>query len=332
MMPAHSNNTVPTTLAQFQILTTTYKTVHGHDITTDILIPRSLSTNTPQTPRPILLRYHGGGLIAGSSLFPAFFNPWYLELAETHGTIIISPNYRLLPEATFEDIMGDIEDHWQWMHRPMPSFLATQTDGRLAADLDRIITGGDSAGGYLSLQTALNHPDMIRAVTATYPMVVVKSDQMVGDYEKPVYGLPSYPRSTLADHLASVEKQESQTGQKVIVTADHGEERLKLMFAICQHGLVGPLLSADQRMYPLERLRLGARFPAGGILILHGCQDSVVPVQESFLLKEATQKAQPDLAFKLVTREGEHGFDHAASSKDEWLHDAVREIVDSWLS
>ncbi|KAK1149050.1 hypothetical protein N8T08_007727 [Aspergillus melleus] len=331
-MPAHSNNTVPTTLAQFQILTTTYKTVHGHDITTDILIPRSLYTNPPRKPRPILLRYHGGGLIAGSSLFPAFFNPWYLELAEAHETIIVSPNYRLLPEATFEEIMDDTEDHWQWMHRTMPSFLATHTDGRLTADLDRIITGGDSAGGYLSLQTALNHPDMIRAVTATYPMVVVKSDQMAGDYEKPMYGLPSYPRSTLADHLTSVKGQEAQTGQIAIVTADHGEERLKLMFAICQHGLVGPLLSADPRMYPLERLKLGARFPAGGILVLHGNQDSVVPVQESFLLRETVQKVQPDLTFNLVTREGEHGFDHAASLKDEWLQDAIRGIIVSWLS
>ncbi|KAI9035826.1 uncharacterized protein KD926_002855 [Aspergillus affinis] len=331
-MTSLSKNTTPTTLAQFQILTTTYKTVHDHEITTDILIPPSLSTNTPRTPRPILLRYHGGGLIAGSSLFPAFFNPWYLELAETHQTIIVSPNYRLLPEATFEEIMGDIEDHWQWMHRTMPSFLATQTNGRLAADLDRIITGGDSAGGYLSLQTALDHPDMIRAVTATYPMVVVKSDQMAGDYGKTIYGLPSYPRSTLADHLVTVKEREMKTGQKVIVTADHGEKRLQLMFAICQHGLAGPLLSADPRMYPLDRLELGARFPRGGMLVLHGSQDSVVPVQESYLLKEVVQKVQADLDFKLIIREGEHGFDHGASLQDEWLQDGVRGIVDSWFA
>ncbi|XHF96374.1 hypothetical protein AWENTII_000011 [Aspergillus wentii] len=91
--------------ANLNILTTTYKTVNDHEITTDVLYPKSL---TSSTPRPVLLRYHGGGFFSGSSLFPGFFNPWYIELAERYGAIIISPNYRLLPESSIEDTLEDI--------------------------------------------------------------------------------------------------------------------------------------------------------------------------------------------------------------------------------
>ncbi|KAF7591461.1 hypothetical protein BBP40_001507 [Aspergillus hancockii] len=261
---------------EFFIITTTYKTVGKHAITVGVLYPKSLAepSNWPlrSVPRPVLLRYHGGGLIAGYSLFPPFFNPWYLELAQEHSAIIVSPDYRLLPESSV-----------------------------LEADLSRIMTVGDSARGYLSLQMGLSHPAEIRAVNAVYPMVNPKAPYFSGGQERPVFNLPSYPQDTLKRHLDRIKREEDLTQEPVIVSAAADPDRFRLMFATCQHGQVGQLFpAAPISPYPLERLEAGARFPRGGVLVLHGQQDSVAPVEESYLLKTKTAEVDPSLNSALL--------------------------------
>lgn len=109
--------------SNFTILTTPYKTVLGHQIITDILIPSHLTNKSSSIPtegsplRPVLLRIHGGGLVGASSLFPDFFAPWHLELASRHSALIVSPNYRLLPESSVEEILSDIDDLWAWVQK-----------------------------------------------------------------------------------------------------------------------------------------------------------------------------------------------------------------------
>lgn len=163
----------------FAIISVSYKTVRSHTITVDVLYPKSLNDPSQEhvlcVPRPVLLRYHGGGLIAGYSLFPPFFSPWYLELAQEYSAIIVSPNYRLLPESSVLEVLEDVEDHWRWLHQSLPLLLQRETNNTVKADLSRIMTIGDSAGGYLSLQMGLSHPDEIRAVNAVYPMVNPKA-------------------------------------------------------------------------------------------------------------------------------------------------------------
>lgn len=104
------------------------------------------------------------------------------------------------------------------------------------------------------------------------------------------------------------------------------------MFAACQHGQLGQLFPADPiRPYPLERIHAGARFPRGGVLILHGRDDSVAPVEESYALRRKLAQIDPSLNFRLVVRDGEHGFDHLAKLHDVWLWDAIQDIIRSWL-
>src|ERR1051326_3341962 len=93
--------------SEFTIFSTTYKTVSGHQITTDVLVPSKLITSSQSTSsseasqtRPVILRFHGGGFVTGSSLFPDFFPKWALELALRQSAVIVSPNYRLLPESS----------------------------------------------------------------------------------------------------------------------------------------------------------------------------------------------------------------------------------------
>ncbi|KAF5861463.1 hypothetical protein ETB97_012943 [Aspergillus alliaceus] len=322
--------------SDFTILTTTYKTIHGHEITTDILFLKTLLQPSHEKPQPIrcpiLLRYHGGGLIAGYSLFAPFFNPWYLELAQEYSAVIVSPNYRLLPEATTFEILRDVEDHWKWMHESLAQFLYQHTNGTIQPDLTRILTSGDSAGGYLSIQMGLSHPEEIRAVNAVYPLVDTNSPHFTSQTEKVVLSLPTFPRDLLTRHIKAAREREAVTQQKVVVSAPAEEGRTKLMFSVCQHGLLGQFFPRDAlELHPLERLDAGARFPRGGVLVLHGRDDSVVPVEGSYKLKEKIDQVDRNLNFKLVVKDGEHGFDHSAKLHDAWLWKAAQDIICAWL-
>ncbi|KAH8755340.1 Alpha/Beta hydrolase protein [Diaporthe sp. PMI_573] len=315
----------------FTILTTTYKTVADHPIKTDILIPKTLTSSSSLTASnkqcPVILRYHGGGLITGSSLYPGFFQPWLMELAARHSALIVSPNYRLAPEASVENLLEDIEDHWTWLHRELPGFVEQESGGRVKVDTGRILAAGDSAGGYLSIMVGLSHADKIRAVTAAYPMIDFADDHFMKGPEKPTFGL-SLPRSVADEHYEKIRKGEVPS----IISEDPRMERVALMFAAIQHRVFGELFPIEKRhLFPLERLKDGAKFPRGGVFVWHGKQDSVVPIKGSEKLEEVVRELNPELRFRLGVREGEHALDHDAKIDDGWMEDGLSGPVKAWL-
>lgn len=46
-------------LEGFELLQAPYKTIKGHEIRVDVLVPRTAFTGK----RPIIVRFHGGGLV-----------------------------------------------------------------------------------------------------------------------------------------------------------------------------------------------------------------------------------------------------------------------------
>ncbi|KAB2569127.1 hypothetical protein DBV05_g12198 [Lasiodiplodia theobromae] len=74
-------------------------------------------------------------------------------------------NYHLLPQASIDDVLAEIEDQ-----PPPQTVLSTQTSAIVLADTNRILATGDSAGGYISLMLGLAHPTAICAPTAEYPL------------------------------------------------------------------------------------------------------------------------------------------------------------------
>lgn len=311
----------------FHVINKIYKTVNGHTIDLDILYPKTLpQARTPESACPVLLRFHGGGLVAGSSLYPPFFAPWMLQLIQRHSAVLVSPNYRLIPESTVQESIDDADDALEWVRRELAEVMLDEASIRV--DVDRIMTAGDSAGGYLSLHIGLRHPHEIRAVTAAYPLVDAASPHFTGQYTKKVFNLPEVPKEAVLAHLKKIERRETEA----IVSSDPFLERGALMFGLVQHGLFGDLFPTHQRgLFPVLRLKDGARFPRGGVLVWHGKQDSVVPVEGSLKLQEALKEHDPDLDLRLFIREGEHGFDHAANIDDPWTAEALSGCVTSWL-
>ena len=319
----------------FDVLTTTYKTVHSHPITLNVLYPKNFKP--APNGQPVIVRYHGGFLIAGASMFPNMFARWLLELADRHGAIIVSPDYRLLPEANVNDILDDVEDSWQFIQTKLASYLEAETEGKIKPDTSRIMTAGESAGGYLSLILSLSHSHQIRATTAAYPIVDLKDPWFTEHFEKQMFDIPQLPEKIYSDHIAGVKAQEELTNgdgeaKNVVVSSDPRMERGPLMFTMVQRGVFQEYLDySANKAFPLERLDAGDRLPRGGVLILHGENDSLVPVEQSRKLAKKAKEVQPDMSFMLVERPGDHGFDAETKIDDKWLRGGLDPLVKAWL-
>lgn len=106
-------------------------------------IPVRIYRPTTGLAQPVLLYYHGGGLVMGSN---KSFEPLARELASASGAVVVAVDYRLAPEsappAQFDDAYAATE--WVSGHA-----------AELGVDPDRLAVVGDSAGGSLAAAVAL---------------------------------------------------------------------------------------------------------------------------------------------------------------------------------
>jgi len=197
------------------------------------------------------------------------------------------------------------------------------------------MTAGDSAGGLLGISLAMSHPDEIRAATAAYPCLDMGSSDFSERRKTPLSGV-SVPESEVTDYLNSL-----QPG--AVVSSVPMPERMSLMISAIEYGKLAEIYERGmeksphrERRYPMERLdQADVQIHRGGITILHGNQDSVVPVGGS---ERFVAKARKVLLGKpggdkvvLVRRDGDHGFDSETSLEEPWLADALKAAVSTWL-
>ncbi|MDF3414561.1 alpha/beta hydrolase [Sulfitobacter sp. M57] len=100
-----------------------------HRVDTLDVVPRNLSSDK------VVLYLHGGGFVFGS---PKVYAALAGQLAQRLGARVVLPRYRLAPEHIFPAASDDVRAAW---------------DGLLRSGIapDRIVIGGDSAGGALTL-------------------------------------------------------------------------------------------------------------------------------------------------------------------------------------
>ena len=96
---------------------------------------------------PVLLYLHGGGFTVGSL---DTHDSLCRHLAHLAHCAVLALDYRLAPEHKFPTAVDDAFDGLLWLHRNAAVF---------GLDPARIAVGGDSAGGTLSLVTALQARD-----------------------------------------------------------------------------------------------------------------------------------------------------------------------------
>ena len=121
----------------------------------DVLIPTRDGATLParlfavasETPLPVLLFFHGGGFTVGSV---ATHESLCRHLAHLSHAAVLSVDYRLAPDAKFPTAVHDAWDSLVWLREQAPA---------LGLDPERIAVGGDSAGGTLSIVTAISARD-----------------------------------------------------------------------------------------------------------------------------------------------------------------------------
>ncbi|KAL4915252.1 Alpha/Beta hydrolase protein [Aspergillus aurantiobrunneus] len=137
--------------------TLTYKTVDALQIPLDVYLP-----NNPQNA-PVLLWFHGGGLLQGHRRAIA---PHMRTASQTHNFIAISADYRLAPQVSISDIFADVQDCIAFIRSAaLPSLL-----GEGVIDSSRLAVSGSSAGGFLALLAGLYVDPKPNVIAPIYPI------------------------------------------------------------------------------------------------------------------------------------------------------------------
>jgi acetyl esterase/lipase len=139
-----------------------YRTVNGLDISFDLYLP-------PNAKRvPILLWFHGGGLLQGHREKVA---PHMLESVNKYNHALISADYRLAPQVGMKDIFADINICIAFIRSPNGLIASLKdTANSSAVDHTRLAVSGSSAGGYLAFLAGLYLAPKPQVILPIYPI------------------------------------------------------------------------------------------------------------------------------------------------------------------
>lgn len=183
------------------------------------------------------------------------------------------------------------------------------------------------------MQLAISHASQIRAVIAAYPMIDLESRFYTEAFSKPIVGVPNVPESIVDDHLATIATTEKP--RVSCITAANPPDRLELAFSIIQNGRFLDIIGTERSLFPMLRiedeLKRDPTFRLPPMFILHGEQDSAVPVEGTRAFVQFMQRNVPDTQVILHTRDGDHGFDAPATLNMPWLKDGLAMIAKEWL-
>ncbi|KAJ5381778.1 uncharacterized protein N7496_004206 [Penicillium cataractarum] len=322
----------PTLFKDFEVNDFVYKTVGDHDIGLSILVPKNLlsEANSSHGKRPVITRFHGGFLVGGTRTYTDWFPKWLLELAISRQAILVTPDYRLLPESSGLDILSDLDSFWSWMQNDFePSLSSAYPSSTIKPDLGKILVAGESAGGYLAAQSMLLHPEVnMAAVILVYPMVHLRDRFWDESYEKPMYGSLHLPFDKVEQHL-----RELTDGP--IVTADERLERgaetnrSDIAVRIVQNGKFLDFLGRQSEVFPVENISRATKLPSL-IWIFHGKQDTAVPFYGSERFVEELRTEKPGVNVRFEGYDGDHGFDDDAVISEGWMKDGMSEVGKYW--
>ena len=210
------------------------------------------------------------------------------------------------------------------MHSELQPFLSHTAAAAPQIDFAHILVVGDSSGGWLAMQSALTQPaGTIKAVIGLYPQLDVRDPYFNTKFEKILFGMPMLPTEIVDSHVTAM-------APGAVVTGAHLPSRLDVGCSMVQNGRLVEFLGESKDLFPVEMVSLAEHMPA--VLILHGREDSVVPVAGSERFVKALKKKLPGSAVRLDVRSGDHGFDGEATMEEKWLKDDVDFITGHWLA
>lgn len=137
---------------------------------------RLFDPRSERAPGPAVVFFHGGGFVVGSIASHAGLAA---EIARQLDLPVISVEYRLAPEHKWPAAADDAEAAARWV---------AANGAALGREVTGLVLSGDSAGGTLSLTTAL----ALRARPATVPVRLVLAFYPMADASRPYPSLAEF--------------------------------------------------------------------------------------------------------------------------------------------
>ncbi|OQE06881.1 hypothetical protein PENVUL_c016G00409 [Penicillium vulpinum] len=303
-----------------------YKTHLFTELHLDIYL--SSSNKESNTPKPILLWFHGGYLVTGSR---AAIPRWLLNHALAHDWTLVSPDYRVLPESTGFATTEDLVSAYEWVAGSLSRLHPDCT-----ADPSQIIIGGASTGGWCALVTTLHFSSQNRiprpkALWLLYPMLDLGSDKWAQSVSLPGAMVdPDLAHYLLLKGIPQrIARGETSVGEDFPTSEEElrTRKRLPLLYTILERGVFLDYLTGvsgfgervvdvglegaveDERakkLFPLHWGLFSPGFPA--TVIVHGTVDREVSCDESEKLVAKLQEIGAEVSYYPV-RGADHVFD-----------------------
>ncbi len=247
-----------------------YKEVDGRRLTLDLFLP----AEKPAGRMPFMVFIHGGGWSGGEMLgllIPVFYESLKTILA--HGIACATVDYRLVKrgQSTAYECVVDCRDAVR--------FLCANAE-RFGLDPDRLGVWGGSAGGHLSLMTALADNTRFPG-DPRWAGVVPKFSCVLAYYPLTTFMVPELHQGGLFTKPGSFRHL---TGG----TLEEAPDRARLFS-------------------PAEYLRPDSP----EILLLHGDEDTVLPLAYSTYFKQRADELGARVQL-LVVKQARHGFSGSA--------------------
>ncbi|KAI8575465.1 hypothetical protein K450DRAFT_261575 [Umbelopsis ramanniana AG] len=250
--------------------TIVFKTVDGVDIHADVYLPDNHAADQQYSA---ILYLHGGGMTIGHrSMLPMSQVTKFTE----KNWIVVSADYRLIPESKFQDACQDVIDAYQWMR--------TKVNDLYSIDVDNIAIIGSSAGARLAL-------------IAGY-MLEEPPKCLVSLYGQTDFGLNDVSWMSLRKMEVTEEEAFSFVNKKAVCTSTEWESaehkgRMAYLAWMVQHDKILEAYFGEnydnsllQKYSP--RSNVHSSYPP--TFVIHGKADSLTPYTHAEAMYEALQK------------------------------------------
>ncbi|KAK7729620.1 hypothetical protein SLS57_002108 [Botryosphaeria dothidea] len=228
--------------------------------------------------------------------------------------IIVTPNYRLLPESNAIDILEDMDDLWDWLTPGLDNLLGSSARPGIQADRTRIMTVGESAGGYLSMQFALDHAqEGVRAAIAECAALDIRAVAAAGAQQ---------------NASATTSGKRDDCSEPPVI-ADPSLSRFGMIDEIVQKGKLLDYFPHVERVHPIDRVRNGTYVPP--LFLIHGLNDTVVPPIQSERFAKEVLDQNPHAQVHLELQPGEHLMDVPLPLGHPWLTKGLELVKSAWL-
>lgn len=307
-----------------------YKRVGSLELTIDVHTPSEPSSE----PRTALIWYHGGFLVRNEAAHDtrvswsdqdlqivgtktSWSPTWLINASIRRGWIVATPSYRLLPEATGDEVLSDTIDAAHWVAANISS---------------RILMTGGSAGGFLAVATAAQ-------LTSPRPLAVLANYGML-DFSHPEYidGSAMGAMPPLPEAVTEPVVKEIAASRGVGVIDGYAppedfspDKRMLWVATIKQLALFPDIITGvpglsqqikksgievikpeHRKFFPLS-FGLSASYPPTALV--HGAADDLVEASQSTAAAEKLKAAGVEVVLVTVPGVG-HGFDSADPELD----------------